>query len=99
MGVLGGGSASGGDDRCCASAEVARLWRCRDWGVWAGAVGSMAVPARSVVCSTVYDLIARGDLPSVRIGRRIFLTAAMIEVLLGEPPPPPGNLGEAEQPR
>ena len=42
--------------------------------------------------STVYDLIQRGELAGTRIGRRVFLTASVLEGVLGERPPPPAEL-------
>ncbi len=42
--------------------------------------------------STVYELIHRGDLPGTRIGRRVFLTSAALEDVLGERPPPPSEI-------
>ena len=42
--------------------------------------------------STVYELIARGELPGTRVGRRVFVTAATLEMMLGERPPPPSEL-------
>ena len=45
--------------------------------------------------STAYELIGRGDLRGTRIGGRIFLTAATLEELLGERPPPPSEIAVA----
>lgn len=42
--------------------------------------------------STVYEFIARGELASTRVGRRVFLTAATLECVLGERPPPPSEM-------
>jgi excisionase family DNA binding protein len=42
--------------------------------------------------STVYELIARGDVPATRVGRRVFLTASTLEALLDERPPPPCDI-------
>lgn len=42
--------------------------------------------------STVYELIGRGELPGTRVGRRVFVTSATLEMLLGERPPPPAEL-------
>ncbi len=43
--------------------------------------------------STIYDLIAQGEIRAERIGRRVFFTAATLEAVLGERPPPPSHLG------
>lgn len=42
--------------------------------------------------STVYDLIARGEVAGIRVGRRVFVTAATLEDLIGERPPPPCDI-------
>jgi excisionase family DNA binding protein len=39
--------------------------------------------------STAYELVWRGEIEAVTIGRRRMITAAVLERLLGERPPPP----------
>jgi excisionase family DNA binding protein len=43
--------------------------------------------------STAYDLIARGELTAVRVGRRLFITRPVLTELLGCEPPLPDDLG------
>ena len=45
--------------------------------------------------STAYDLVARGELPALRIGRRIVVTRAALEELLGGVLPSPAELEAA----
>ena len=42
--------------------------------------------------STMYERVATGDMPATRLGRRVFITAAALEALIGTPPPPPAEL-------
>lgn len=42
--------------------------------------------------STAYDLAQRGELEVVQIGRRRLVSPTVLEGLLGERPPPPGDL-------
>jgi excisionase family DNA binding protein len=50
--------------------------------------------------STAYELLVRGELPCVVIGRRRMITAGVLEDLLGERPPPPWQVkADAEQGR
>jgi len=56
--------------------------------------------------STAYELVARGELPTVRIGRRLVVTRpALIELVGVEPPPPyeldtlPDHLADQPAPR
>ncbi len=42
--------------------------------------------------STAYELAQRGELEVVRIGGRRLVSAAVLEHLLGERPPPPSDL-------
>ena len=39
--------------------------------------------------STVYDLIGRGELDALRLGRRLFVTRTVLAELLGSEPPLP----------
>ena len=41
--------------------------------------------------STVYDLIGRGELDALRLGRRVFVTRIVLAELLGFEPPLPGE--------
>jgi excisionase family DNA binding protein len=45
-----------------------------------------------VARSTMYDLVHRGEVPAVRVGRRLFVTAPTIEALTGVVPPTPADL-------
>ena len=42
--------------------------------------------------STAYELVARGDLVTVRLGRRVVVTRPTLTALLGFEPPLPGEL-------
>ena len=42
--------------------------------------------------STAYELVARGELPTVRIGRRLVVTRPALIELVGVEPPPPYEL-------
>jgi excisionase family DNA binding protein len=42
--------------------------------------------------STMYELVRRGDVPSVRLGRKVLITRPTLEALLGCPPPTPAEL-------
>lgn len=37
--------------------------------------------------STMYELVRRGDVSSLRLGRKVLITRATLEALLGFPPP------------
>jgi excisionase family DNA binding protein len=45
-----------------------------------------------VARSTMYELVRVGDVPSIRIGRRVFITAPAIAALTGVTPPSPAEL-------
>lgn len=45
--------------------------------------------------STAYDLVARGELASVRLGRRVAVTRPALAALLGFDPPLPHELEQA----
>jgi excisionase family DNA binding protein len=47
--------------------------------------------------STAYELLMRGELPCVLIGRRRMITAAALEDLLGERPPAPWRVKAAAE--
>ncbi|MEO8697823.1 MAG: helix-turn-helix domain-containing protein [Acidimicrobiales bacterium] len=42
--------------------------------------------------STMYELVARGEVSSVRLGRKVLITRATLEALLGFTPPTPAEL-------
>ena len=42
--------------------------------------------------STAYDLVARGEIATVRVGRRLFVTRLTLEEILGFCPPLPAEL-------
>lgn len=42
--------------------------------------------------STAYELVSRGELPTVRLGRRLIVTRPALTALLGVEPPLPGDL-------
>ena len=42
--------------------------------------------------STAYDLVARGELPTVRLGHRVVVSRPALTALLGFEPPLPGEL-------
>ena len=48
--------------------------------------------------STMYDLVHRGEVASVRLGRKVLITRSTLEALLGFTPPTPSELAE-RQPR
>jgi excisionase family DNA binding protein len=45
-----------------------------------------------VARSTMYELVRVGEVPSIRVGRRVFITAPAIAALTGVPPPSPAEL-------
>jgi excisionase family DNA binding protein len=45
-----------------------------------------------VARSTMYELVRVGEVPSIRIGRRVFVTAPAIAALTGVTPPSPAEL-------
>jgi excisionase family DNA binding protein len=50
-----------------------------------------------VARSTMYERVATGDMPATRLGRRVYITAAALEALLGEPPPTTSELAAARR--
>ena len=46
--------------------------------------------------STMYELVARGEVSSVRFGRKVLITRSTLEALLGFTPPTPAELAELE---
>ena len=46
--------------------------------------------------STVYDLIARGELSAIRLGRRLVVTRTVMAEVLGSEPPLPSELAAAD---
>ncbi|MEO8698142.1 MAG: helix-turn-helix domain-containing protein [Acidimicrobiales bacterium] len=42
--------------------------------------------------STMYDLVHRGEVASVRLGRKVLITRSTLEALLGFTPPTPAEL-------
>lgn len=42
--------------------------------------------------STAYELVARDELSSIKIGGRRFITRPTIEAIIGHEPPPPADL-------
>ncbi|MCP3881292.1 MAG: helix-turn-helix domain-containing protein [Sulfitobacter sp.] len=47
--------------------------------------------------STAYELVARGELVTVRLGRRVAVTRPTLSALLGFEPPLPGELDAARR--
>jgi excisionase family DNA binding protein len=45
-----------------------------------------------VARSTMYELVRVGEVPSVRVGRRVFVTAPTIAAFTGVTPPSPAEL-------
>ena len=45
-----------------------------------------------VARSTMYELVRAGEVPSIRIGHRVFITAPAITALTGVTPPSPAEL-------
>ena len=48
--------------------------------------------------STAYDLVARGEIATVRVGRRLFVTRPTLEEILGLCPPSPAELQVRSRP-
>jgi excisionase family DNA binding protein len=42
--------------------------------------------------STMYELVSRGEVASVRLGRKVLITRSTLEALLGFSPPSPAEL-------
>ncbi len=58
-----------------------------------GMAGSAAPPdSPRLRNSTVYDLVASGDLEVTQIGSRLMVTSPTLTEVLGEPPPRPSPL-------
>jgi excisionase family DNA binding protein len=47
--------------------------------------------------STAYDLAAQGELPTVKLGRRLMVTRPALTALLGFEPPLPYELDDAQR--
>ncbi len=48
--------------------------------------------------STAYELVARGELDAIRLGRRIMISRPTLEQLLGSPLPSPSELEDGLSP-
>ena len=46
--------------------------------------------------STMYDLVGRGEVASLRLGRKLLITRSTLEALLGFTPPTPAELASHE---
>ena len=46
--------------------------------------------------STMYDLVRRGEVASLRLGRKVLITRPTLEALLGFEPPTPAELAAEE---
>ena len=46
--------------------------------------------------STMYDLVRRGEVASLRLGRKVLITRPTLEALLGFEPPTPDELAAEE---
>ena len=46
--------------------------------------------------STMYELVSRGEVASVRLGRKVLITRSTLEALLGFTPPTPAELAELQ---
>ena len=44
--------------------------------------------------STMYELVHRGEIASIRLGRKVLITRSTLEALLGFTPPTPAELAE-----
>jgi excisionase family DNA binding protein len=44
--------------------------------------------------STMYELVRRGEIASVRLGRKLLITPSTLEALLGCVPPTPAEMAE-----
>jgi len=49
--------------------------------------------------STMYELVRRGDVSALRLGRKVLITRSTLEALLGFPPPTPAELEVLSPPR
>ena len=49
--------------------------------------------------SGAYELVRVGDIASVRLGRRLFVTSATIIAITGLAPPPPAELSQMRSAR
>jgi excisionase family DNA binding protein len=49
--------------------------------------------------STMYELVRRGEVASVRLGRKLLITPSTLETLLGGTPPSPAEMAEHLEPR
>ena len=46
--------------------------------------------------STMYELVSRGEVASIRLGRKVLITRTTLEALLGFTPPTPSELAELQ---
>ena len=46
--------------------------------------------------STMYELVSRGEVASIRLGRKVLITRTTLEGLLGFTPPTPSELAELQ---
>jgi len=46
--------------------------------------------------STMYELVHRGEVASIRLGRKVLITRSTLEALLGFTPPTPAELAERQ---
>lgn len=49
--------------------------------------------------STMYELVNRGEVSSLRLGRKVLITRSTLEALLGFTPPSPLELSALDVPR
>jgi excisionase family DNA binding protein len=47
--------------------------------------------------STMYELVSRGEVASIRLGRKVLITRSTLEALLGFTPPTPAELAERQR--
>ena len=46
--------------------------------------------------STMYELVHRGEVASIRLGRKVLITRSTLESILGFTPPTPAELAERQ---
>jgi len=46
--------------------------------------------------STMYELVHRGEVASIRLGRKVLITRSTLEAFLGFTPPTPAELAERQ---
>ena len=47
--------------------------------------------------STMYELVSRGEVASIRLGRKVLITRSTLEALLGFTPPTPAELAALQR--